>query len=242
MTDATLAGLLALSPANFADTGHIVPYREWEPSNPFSISNKGLRIELHLAPYETDIYVAALHCPAPPDYENFLGIYLKRVTTGYRQYTRVKSGTLCRIATRGNLETVYVRNSAVTETQDNYPLHMFQMRKGPLVEDGYTTIECVRAPGESNPGQLLKSADKWPPLPQGPYVFKINKASRRLAGVMVLERHDGQRVAVMLGSRDLLEVGFDATAVSDPESFDMMQAMYRPKPSGKQIASHYHNL
>ncbi|KAM0797170.1 heterokaryon incompatibility protein-domain-containing protein [Usnea florida] len=57
-------GLLAKEPRFFAHSGNIVPYREWEPSAPFSISNKGLRIELHLNNCGPSLYTV-LHAPNP---------------------------------------------------------------------------------------------------------------------------------------------------------------------------------
>lgn len=104
-------GLLANSPDKFRNSANIMPYRGWEPTSPYSISNKGLRIELHLSPYREDVYIAALECPIPPDYEGFLGIYLRRVSTQDHHYTRVKPQTLCKLSARGRIETVYVRQS-----------------------------------------------------------------------------------------------------------------------------------
>ena len=72
-------GLLAKSPAYFVHSRHIIPYHDWEPRKPFSMSNKGLCIDLHLSHYEKDIYVAALDCTAPPDFKRCQGIYLKRL-------------------------------------------------------------------------------------------------------------------------------------------------------------------
>ena len=136
--------LLAKSLVDFLNSGNVIPYRDWELSAPFSISNKGLRIELHLSHYDEDIYAAALNCPAPPDYEGLIGIYLKHVSTGDQQYARVKPQTVCKIVARGSIETVYVRKSALNlGPQDIYPLHAFQFRKGPSYEDGYEVITVV---------------------------------------------------------------------------------------------------
>jgi hypothetical protein len=50
-------GLLAKSPKSFSNTGNIIPYRDLEFSATFSISNKGLRIDLHLSRYAEDLYI-----------------------------------------------------------------------------------------------------------------------------------------------------------------------------------------
>lgn len=130
-------GLFANSPDKFRNSANIMPYQGWEPTSPYSISNKGLRIELHLSPYGEDVYVAALECPVPPDYEGFLGIYLRRLSTQNHDYTRVNPQTLCKLSARGRIETVHVRQSVPSfRPQDIYPVHAFQLRKGPTQEDG----------------------------------------------------------------------------------------------------------
>ena len=176
-------GLLAKSPAHFVNSGNIMPYHSWEPSAPFSISNKGLRIELHLSPYEKDLYVAALDCPAPPGYERFLGIYLKRVPTGDHQYVRVKPRSLCKISARGSIATVYVRNFVTNlRPQDIYPLHAFQLRKGPTRDDGYELIKVIPTSIEGVPVPIFTS-QTWPPA-RRPYTFEISKEDYRLAGAL----------------------------------------------------------
>lgn len=57
------------------------------------MTNRGLRIELLLTKRQDDIYVAALDCPAPPDYKDssFLAIYLRRLAAGDHQYARVNA-------------------------------------------------------------------------------------------------------------------------------------------------------
>lgn len=67
-------GLLAKHPSNFANCGNILPYSDRSSRTPFSMSNRGLRIDLHLSHCQGGLYVAALECPAPTNYEGFLGI------------------------------------------------------------------------------------------------------------------------------------------------------------------------
>jgi len=50
-------GLLAESPAAFFRCGNIFPYRDWEHNTPFSISDKGLPVDLHLSRFE-DLYLS----------------------------------------------------------------------------------------------------------------------------------------------------------------------------------------
>ncbi|TKA80343.1 hypothetical protein B0A49_03082, partial [Cryomyces minteri] len=98
------SGLLVRHAKNFADSGNVMPYHD-QRSAPFSMSNKGLRIEFPLSPHEGD-YIAALNCPAPPEYENFLGIRLKCVSSEDNQYTRVMPQTFYEVAVRGSMKTV----------------------------------------------------------------------------------------------------------------------------------------
>ena len=244
-TDPTAAaddqyGLLAKKPAFFAQSGNIVPYREWEPSAPFSISNKGLRIELHLSPYGAGLHVAALDCPVPPHYEEFLGIYLQRVLTGAQQYVRVKARSLCKISTRGSVATVYVRK-LITDPrpQDIYPLHAFQIRHGPSPEEGYKLIKAYPFKA-ATPAPVLTS-QRWPP-DRTPCTFKISKGNCQLAGVLLLERYDDERLAILLGSRTDFGVGFAAASMSDVGSLEELQKSFNPQAPGTDVVLGGHKV
>lgn len=234
-------GLLAKSPADFINSGSIMPYHEWEPSAPFSISNKGLRIELRLTPLGEGLYVAALDCPSPPTYEGFLGIYLKRVSTGNHQYVRVKPQALCKVDVRGNLETLYVRNFALNHgPQDIYPQHTFQLRSGPSQEDGYKLIKALASSNKSVPAPVLTS-QKWPPN-KDTYNFKITKGNRRLAGALLLERVDGERLVILLGSTTDFAVGFQVLALSNIDSPEELQRAFNPQVPGTNLALENHQV
>ncbi|MCJ1233245.1 hypothetical protein MMC14_001200 [Varicellaria rhodocarpa] len=217
-------GMLAKSPADFVCSGNVMPYHDWEIRTPFSMSNRGLCIDLHLTPHEKDIYIASLDCPAPPDYEGFLGIYLKRVSSVDHQYARVRAQALCKLHERGSIETVYVRQSTlVPGPQDVYPQHIFQLRHGPTQADGYKVIRVV-SPPSSKKSQTLDSrpilssrAREWIPA-RMPFTFKIAKGTSQLAGALVLERQDGEKLVIMLGSMDF-EVAFDAAPTAECEKF-----------------------
>ena len=233
-------GLLASSPAHFATSGDIVPYSEWGSSAPFSISNKGLRIELHLSPYEENLYVAALHCPVPPEYENFLGIFLKRVFTGAHQYVRAKLDAFCSIESRGSIQTVYVRNLGVNlRPQHIYPVHAFQLRKGPTEDDGYKLIKTI----SSSSDQVLPvlTSKRWPPG-RRPCTFTINKGSSRLAVILLLERHDNEKLIIMLGSTTDFGVGFEVASMSDDSDLKELQESFRPQAPGTHMVMRNHQV
>jgi len=237
-------GLLAKSPKSFEDTGNIVPYRDWELSAPFSLSNKGLRIDFHLSRYEQDLYVAALDCPAPPNNEGFLGIYLKRITTGDGQYARVKAQTLCRLNERGNATTVYVRQSpSVPGPQDIYPLHVFQLRRGPTQEDGYRLMQVIASSGNNRAMPTIvpfSSHVRWTGTMQS--TFKIIKSASQLAGALLFERHDGEKLVVLLGSMADFTVGFDVASLSDIDSIDLLRNRFKPQAPGANMVLENHQV
>ena len=230
-------GLLARSPAYFIHSGNVKPYADWELNNPYSISNKGLRIELHLSPSDKDLYVAALRCPVPPDYEGYLGIYLQRLPTGNRQYVRVKPQALCKISVRGTLETVYVRNSVNLGLQVLYPRHAFQIRDGPSEAEGYKLINNFnlgKGPKGSQTSPVLTSR-KWPTSRRSPLVFNISKGSRELAGTLLIEDAHGWRFAILLGSTSDLGIGFEAIHGPDLEDLEHLVSMFSPQAPGANM-------
>lgn len=233
-------GLLANSPDKFRNSANIMPYQGWEPTSPYSISNKGLRIDLHLSPYREDVYVAALECPVPPDYEGFLGIYLRRVSTQDHEYTRVNPQTLCKLSARGSIETVYVRQSVPSfGTLDIYPVHAFQLRKGPTQEDGYKLIQAISCSSKIEP---LRVSSIW--TGRFDSAFKINKVAGRLAGALLLERIDGERLVILLGSTTEFGVGFEAASLFDIECFDLeeFKKSFNPRALGTNVVLENHQV
>ena len=237
----THLGLLADSPKRFESAGNVIPYKNWELSAPFSISNKGLSISLHLSRYEEDIYVAALDCPSPPNYEGFLGIYLKRITTGDHQYARVKARNLCRLQERGNAVTVYVRQSPLLSgPHDVYPMHIFQLWKGPTEDDGYKLINVRRSSSTEKAIPSLVMHLRWTGRMQR--TFPISRGAALLAGALLFERHDGERLAVLLGSMDSFTVGFDVASKAELDSIEVLQKNFNPRPPGTNMVLDNHQV
>ena len=99
-------GLLAQHPSHFKQSNSIIPYQDREAREPYSTSNKGLCIDLHLNALRGDgIFAAALDCPVPPQLEDssFLAIYLQKLRGADAQYARVKVGRLGEVHKRGQL-------------------------------------------------------------------------------------------------------------------------------------------
>jgi hypothetical protein len=82
-------GLLADSSLDFVDSGHIIRSQPVLKSAPYSMTNKGLRIELPLFPTGDQVYFAVLNCHLSSNESNagdLLGIYLKQVSFGKEKY------------------------------------------------------------------------------------------------------------------------------------------------------------
>ena len=75
-SDAGLRGLLAKSPAEFATAENVVPFRKWDVSEPYSMTNKGLRITLPLVLLELPTAIGILDCHVQDNFDHLLGIPL----------------------------------------------------------------------------------------------------------------------------------------------------------------------
>lgn len=138
-----LHGLLAPSPEAFIHSNGMLPYHDWgDPREPYTMTNRGLRIQLHLYAQKDGIFVATLDCPVPPNYadSSFLAIYLKKISTGRedkegQHYARVKCSQFGSVVTRGKLETIFVRQDQRPPIEDGvFPQHIVQLRSGPPTE------------------------------------------------------------------------------------------------------------
>ena len=132
-SDDTCHGMLARHPSYFRHLDNIISYHDWEieNSNPFSMSNRGLRIELALTPLkESDLYAAALNCSELPLCKDYICILLVKLPGGYSQYARTRVNRLGEIQTRAALQTIYVRQKVVLpDIEGHYPHHFVQLRR-----------------------------------------------------------------------------------------------------------------
>jgi hypothetical protein len=110
-------GFLAQSPVDFQESGHIIPFRFSKASNPFSVTNRGVRLHLPLVRHDTDQYTVILEChdgsePTP----SLVGIQLMPSPQGDGQFIRVGRGLTRGIPDRllrwSLLEDLYVVKSA----------------------------------------------------------------------------------------------------------------------------------
>ena len=156
--------------------------------------------------------------------------------------TLVKSNALASIKTQGSIQTVYVRNSVLnTEAQDLLlPTHAFQLRKGPSEVDGYKFIKASLFPLNSTPRRVLTS-QRWP-LALELHTFKISREPRQLAGVVLLERDDGERLAILLGSKEEFGVGFGVASISDITDYGQLQRSFSPQEAGTNMVLRHHQV
>lgn len=99
------SGLLARSPRCFEGTGKYVHMPNRQNNAPFSMTNKGLSIDLYIMNFH-DKYIATLDCPE--DGNHYLSLYLKCESEETQQYSRIDSHALCKVQTRGKLRRIFV--------------------------------------------------------------------------------------------------------------------------------------
>lgn len=77
--DGPLRGPLALSPAEFANSSDIVPFRDWTASKPYAMTSHGLRCELpiHGVHCESTVCIAVLSCHHENYFGGPLGIHIR---------------------------------------------------------------------------------------------------------------------------------------------------------------------
>ncbi|KAF5013967.1 hypothetical protein FDECE_55 [Fusarium decemcellulare] len=256
-------GLLAKSPANFEYSNSILPYQDWEPRSPYSMTNRGLQIDLHLTRREDDIFVAAIDCPSPPNYEDnsFLAIYLQKVSDGDEQYARVRTNQLAKVHERGNIRSIYIRQGAGIRqhaVQGVFPNHVLQLRKGPAATV-YTVTNIAFSPKSGGGFEPITSSRgsprEWVPG-KWSLTYKANKGTDQLTLGIIFTRTDGERLLVMIGSAEGLKVAFDAVElpvsfrmddgdnsnVINAPSFEEMESSFMPTLAGEYVELVYHRI
>ncbi|KAM5353011.1 hypothetical protein ACJZ2D_017122 [Fusarium nematophilum] len=107
-------GLLAISPIDFADCSKIIPSKSRWNQTPYSMTTKGLSIELPMVPWAMETYLAALDCELENTPNSRVGIYLQLLPER-DQYVRVlldgtDNRTLeQRLASKAQYKKAYVR-------------------------------------------------------------------------------------------------------------------------------------
>lgn len=242
-------GLLATSPTDFARSGTIKPYHDSKISKPFSMTNKGLCIDLPLNS-DNKYLIALLDCivldyQGPLPKKRRLGIYLKRVSRDSDQYTRVEPQTLCECPPHGRMATLYVRQlGSNSGPKTIIPLHISQLQNGPAHKHGYELVGvCLALNSVSLPMQYSQMDLSM--LYNMPLMFKISAETGKLAGALLFEFDGYERFAIMFGSGEDLEVGFDVALSSsniDIESIPELEGSFLPKAPGLSIFLENHEV
>lgn len=254
-----LHGLLAPSPAAFAHSNGMLPYHDWgDPREPYTMTNRGLRIQLHLSAREDGIFVATIDCPVPPNYadSSFLAIYLKKISTGRedkegQHYARVRAGQFASMQVRGKLKTIYVRQDQRPPIEEGvFPNHIIQLRSGPHA-DVYKVTEVLLPTRTAQPITSLiplrQSVRDWVPG-RLPVAFRLPKGEGQVAAAIVFERNDGERLAVLIGSTGGFRVAFDAMKIESQgksgaktPSFETLASNFQPLSAGR-FDSDFHSV
>ncbi|KAI0485433.1 HET-domain-containing protein [Xylaria cf. heliscus] len=243
-------GLLAPSTSNFLYSNSIISYEDFEPRSPYTMTNRGLRIELHLTALGDGQYVAAVDCPPPPNFENscFLAIYLEKLSDCDEQYARVKVGTFAMVRQRGPLQTIYIRQKPHTQSNNGaFPQHVLQLRNLPP-SDVYKLVHIFELPHKEKTITPLSTTVRTDPqlLSGHPITFPMSRGADQLSVAIIFERVDKERIVVLLGSLQNFQVGFGARELdveADPRnmSFKDLQRRYKPSTPGS-IKLEYHNV
>ncbi len=246
-------GVLAKSPANFADSRTIVRYPEWTPRGPHSMTNKGLGLDLKLTAHNENLCVAALNCPVAPDYKSFfvyegsLGIFLQRLTTGDHQYVRVRAQELCKNFSASGVDvftTIYVPQSILpAETHGAHKLYAFQLQSMAAGNGGYRVAEVF--PPQMKSGVESNSKDSHPYTPGTRiynFTFRIIRAQTRLAGAILLKRSDGKGLVILLGTTKHCDLGFECHCASSINDLSDLKNKFNPYIMGTRMVVEDHEL
>ncbi|KAF7535338.1 hypothetical protein G7054_g5418 [Neopestalotiopsis clavispora] len=196
-------GLLADSPAHFKYSQGVVPYQDFEPRPPYSLTNRGLRISLHLVKGPRNTATAALNCAVPPKYENgtFLALYLKETSQTDKIYTRVQINQYASVRERGDSQEIYVKGR--NKTMGYFLHHYFQLVDGPppnqylavkLIEDVSRTEQDQRPPAFCFPSKTHWKPEDWPST------LNTVRVPGHLSAGIVFRHSSGQHIVVMLGT------------------------------------------
>lgn len=122
-----LGGFLAKSPAAFEHAGKIVPYRNWDISTPYSMTNQGLRIQLEVQQYQdADDYLGILQCHYEDNFLGPMGVYIKPIASASgdqfaRDLSHLKPVVVVpKHVSTAVLRTIYIRQQVLLPTARDY--------------------------------------------------------------------------------------------------------------------------
>ncbi|RSL89393.1 hypothetical protein CDV31_015882 [Fusarium ambrosium] len=187
-------GLLAKSPMDFIDSFNIIPSKSKWNRIPYSLTTKGLSIELPMVAWAMETYLAALDCELENIPNSRVGIYLQLLPER-DQYVRVRlegTDTLTfeqRLASKAQFKQIYIRQRDYRDRPMNR-LYGFWIRTLP------TKITTVPSRGDDRVSEV-NSLNKWSDKDR---VLEIPTGSSGTAGSIWLSSKSGSRA---------LKLGFD---------------------------------
>ena len=189
----SLWGFLARSPAAFENSSNIVPYRNWEASKPYSMTNQGLRLELPVIQHEGfKEYTAILACHYEDNYLGPLGIYISPVASADGdQFARdvwYMHPVLIvpQHAAQAKLRTIYIRQDVLLPTvrdfdrRDHFLVRM--MPEGP--EEDYA-LDKVYPPEHWNQAQKIIRGDDSESERIGVLLFGKKQGGKKAFAVLI---------------------------------------------------------
>lgn len=244
----TCCGLLANSPRDFKHTGSTIPYSQLGEYIPFTMTARGLHATLPLTQKEDGMYFAALQCPVPGrGYNDWLAVYLKRLSGGSNLFARVKSGILASCSELGKPESIYVRQHHDSTTQRIFPYHFFQVRKLSCCDTDISELADYRMVASSHLPEATRS-NNFPrvarqPWSDVPLAYKVDKSAGAITTAILFQRqHDYESFILILGSISEVEIAFDVLEGDALESLETLQSKFAPRRMGSHAELKFHSV
>nr|POE79590.1 vegetative incompatibility protein het-e-1 [Quercus suber] len=211
-------GLLAESPKAFLRSGSHTPVEDYEESQPFFMTNRGLNITFRLTALGENKFAAALACSVTsehtdaPDMDGFPAIYLRRLPTGSAdssQYVRVDCAKLGKIHGRGTMQQVYVRQN-VRSTSDKL-FRCVKLRKLYTTNCNFELIDIHSPRTDWNAKHAFSAASsyaqKWVPS-QFSTAFELIEFPKLTVALLFRRVVDGSYFTLLLGASTDFSLGF----------------------------------
>lgn len=151
-------GLLAKSPRDFIDCANVIPSKSQWNRNPYSVTNKGLSINMPMVGWAMETYLAALDCELESVPNSRVGIFLQLLPER-DQYARVMvdgrdTGTVeTKLVSKLQYRDIYVRQRDYLDGPVDR-LYGFWIRTLPA------PITTVSTPGNNN-ASVVNSLTEW---------------------------------------------------------------------------------
>lgn len=227
----SLSGLLATTPAHFEDSQDIIAYQHWEPTPPYAMTNRGLRIDLPLHSLTRERWghyiIALLRCGVSQDIKDqteykFLAICLIRLSIFDNRYARREVGLLFRGSVSSRMQTIYVPQTTTFDAYIKGPLgHVIFEIQGFPHPSQYRLIRIASPTVERDIEKI--HLDLTSPPTESLFVFSsLNPTGGHVTLLAYLICQDPDKnkpqIVVMVGSSPGFGLGFDVTRYSGTDN------------------------